>query len=86
MNKAGLLGFINMPHFGWLTKVNACFKQLLAFFHGGTLWLDTLVTIMVDLIANIMRLPKDGLYPSQYFRGKDNDKSIAMRLNKNYDS
>ena len=35
-----LLGLINMPHFGWLNKENACTKHLLACFHGEVLWLD----------------------------------------------
>ena len=57
---------------------------LQACFHGKTLWLDTLVTMIVSLISNIMGLPKDGLDPSHYFRGKDNDKRLAARLKKRY--
>ena len=63
LNKAGLLGLINMPHFGWLNEVNACVKQLSAYFHGGMLWLDTLVEITVDLILDITGLPKYGPDP-----------------------
>ena len=63
MNKVGLLGLINMLHFWWLNEVNACIKHLLAYFHGGILWLETTVTIMVDLISDIMGLPKDGPKP-----------------------
>ena len=48
------------------------------------LWLDSSVTIMVDLIADITGLPKDGPDPLQYFRGKDNDKRLAARLEKKY--
>ena len=66
-----------MPHFGWLNEANACVKQLLACFHGGTLWLDTLVAIEVDLISDIRRFPNDGPDPSQYFKGRDNDKRLA---------
>ena len=33
----GLLGLINMPHFGRLNEAHACLKQLLACFHGGML-------------------------------------------------
>ena len=63
-----------MPHFGRLNEANACVKQLLACFHGGTLWLDTPIEVTVDLIAEITGLPKDGIDPSQYFKGQDNDK------------
>ena len=63
IKKVGLLGLINMLHFWWLNEVNACIKHLLACFHGGILWLETTVTIMVDLISDIMGLPKDGPKP-----------------------
>ena len=66
LEKAGLHGLINMPHFGQPTKVNACVKQLLACFHGGYLWLDELVVVTVELISEITGLPKDGPDPSQY--------------------
>ena len=61
----GLLGLINMPQFGLPTEVNACMKHLLACFHGEWLWLDDPIEFMVRLISEIMRLPKDGPYPSQ---------------------
>ena len=44
--------------------------------------MDTPVAIMVDLISEITGLPKDGPDPSQYFKGKDNDKRLAVRLKK----
>ena len=37
LEKSGLLGFINMPHFGRLNEAHACVKQLLDCFHGGML-------------------------------------------------
>ena len=40
LDKYGLLGLINMPHFDHLNEAHACVKQLLACFHGGMLWLD----------------------------------------------
>ena len=64
MNRVGLLGFINMPHFGWLNEVNLYVKQLLDSFHNEILWLEKLVTMTLSLISNITGLPKDWPYPS----------------------
>ena len=64
--------------------MNACVKHLLACFHGGMLWLDTPVEIIVELMSDITWIPKDGPDPLQYFRGKDNDKRLVARLKKRY--
>ena len=64
LDRAGLLGIINMMHFGRSTEVNACMKQLLACFHGGFLWLDKPVDVIVGNISEITGLPKDELDPS----------------------
>ena len=85
LEEVGLLGLINIPHFGRLNEENAYVKQFLAYFHGGTLWLGTPVVIMVDLISNIMWLPKDGPSPSHYLKAWANDKRLAEILNKKYD-
>ena len=42
--------------------------------------MDMPIVITVDLISEITGLPKDGVEPSQYFRGRDNDKRLAARL------
>ena len=47
--------------------------------------MGTKVPIMVDLISQITGLPKARFDPSQYFKGKDNDKKLAARLKKKYD-
>ena len=39
---------------------------------------------MVDLIYQITVLTKEGVDPSQYFKGKDNDKKLEARLRKKY--
>ena len=83
--RAGLLGLIDMPHFGQSTEVNACMKQFLVCFHGGILWLDEPVKVMVGLISEITGLPKDGTDPSQYLCGKDNAKKLATTLKKRCD-
>ena len=66
LDKSGLLGLINMPHFGRLNEALACVKQLLACFHGGTLWLTTLIPVIADLIASINGLLKVGEDPVHY--------------------
>ena len=64
LNNYGLLGLINMPHFGRLNEARSCVKQILAYFHGGTLWLNTPIPILVDLIVSITSLPKAGEDPT----------------------
>ena len=55
-------------------------KKLLECFHGGYFWLGTKISIMVDLISQIISLPKAGVDSSKYFQGKDNDKNIVAKL------
>ena len=73
-----------MLHFGWINEANACVKQLLACFHGGYLWLDEPVAFTVELISEIMGIPKHGPDPSQYIWGKDNERKLEMTLKKGY--
>ena len=73
-----------MPHFGRLNEAHACVKQLLACFHGGTLWLNTPIPVTVDLIASIMGLPKAGEDPTQYIRGRDTGKRIMKQLKERF--
>ena len=63
-------------------EVNAFVKQILSCFHDGYLWLGTKVPITINLISQIIDIPKAGVDPSQYFRGKDNDKKLASILRK----
>ena len=60
-----------------MNESNACVKHILVCFHGGTLWLDTPIMVMVELILEIMGFPKDGPEPLQYLKGRDNNKHIA---------
>ena len=80
----GILDITYMPHFGRSVEVNTCVKQLLSFYRGY-IWLDTKVPFMADLIFQITSLPKEGVDPSPYFRGKDNEKRLVARLKKKYD-
>ena len=84
LDKFKLLGLINMLYFWWLNEENTCVKQLLACFHAGILWLDKPFVVIVALISEITGLPKDGSDPSQYFIGRDNEKRLAITLNKRY--
>ena len=84
LNKYGLLGLINMPHFGRLNEAHACVKQLLAYFHGGMLWLNEPIPVMVDLIANIMGLSKAGEDLTQYIGGRDTNKKLVKQLKERF--
>ena len=48
------------------------------------MWLDESVVVTVALISDIMGFPKEGTSPSQYFRGKYNDRRFATNLKKIY--
>ena len=61
-------------------EVNEFVKQILSCFHDGYLWLGTKVPITINLISQIIDIPKVGVDPSQYFRGKDNNKKLAAIL------
>ena len=74
LEKSGLLELINLPHFCHLNEAHACVKQLLACFHGGTLWLNTPIPVIVNLIASITGLPKAREDLVQYIHGRDMDK------------
>ena len=80
LDRCGLLGLINMPHFGRFSEAYACIKYLLACFHGGTIWLNDPIPVMVDIIFDIMGFPKVDEDLAQYFRGWDNDKRISRQL------
>ena len=69
---------------GFHKPINTCFKQLLFFFHGGCILLDTKVSIDVHLISNIMGFPKAGLDPQQFFIGKEQDKHFTTRMREKY--
>ena len=80
----GLLGLINMPHFGRLNEGHACVKKILACFHGGMLWLNVPIPITVDFIVRIMGMPKAGEDPTHYIRGRDTDKKLSKKLKERF--
>jgi len=61
------LNLLEIPHFGWSTKINACVKVLLSCVHGRALCLDPLISIDIALIALITKLPKEGEDPTILF-------------------
>ena len=63
-----------------MNESHAFVKQILAYFHGGMLWLNTPIPITVDLIASIKGLPKAGEDSAQYIRRRDTDKKLAKQL------
>ena len=84
LDKSRLLGLINMCHFGYLNEAHACVKKLLACFHGGTLWLNKPIPVIVDLIASITGLLKAREDPTQYICGRDTDKKLAKQLKERF--
>jgi hypothetical protein len=64
--------------------INGCVKKLLAWVHGGILWMDRPVPINVDLIATITGLPMDGEKPEQYLEDKTKVKSISDEIKAKY--
>jgi hypothetical protein len=67
LEKTGILGLVDLPHFGRGQHTTTCVKQLLAVTHGGDIWLDKLVSIDIELIANITGLPTRGMDPMHSF-------------------
>jgi hypothetical protein len=72
------------PHFGRGKEVNNCIKKLLEVMHGGILWLDTQVSIDVDLIAKITGLPTNGEQPTQYLDDKTKEKALEEEMKQMY--
>jgi hypothetical protein len=48
LEKMGILGLLDLPHFGRGQYANNCVKQLMAVTHSGDIWLDKLVMIDRD--------------------------------------
>jgi hypothetical protein len=66
LEKEGILNLLEISHFGWSMEINACVKVLLSCVHGGTLWLDPPVS-MILLIACITGFPKARRGPGLLF-------------------
>jgi hypothetical protein len=84
--KTGILGLLDLPHFGRGQYANNCVKKLMAVTHGGYLWLEQLVSIDVELIAYITGLPSWGMDPAQFLEDKTKEKALAEEMKKKYDT
>jgi hypothetical protein len=84
LEKMGILGLLDLPHFGRGKYANGCVKQLLAVTHGGDIWLDNLVSIDVELIAHITGLSSRGMDPTQFLDDKTKEKALAEEMKKKY--
>jgi hypothetical protein len=84
LEKTGILGLLDLPHFGRGQYTSSCVKQLLAVTHGGDIWLDKLVSIDVELIAHITGFPSRGMDPMQFLDDKSKEKTLAEEMKKKY--
>ena len=79
---SGLLGITHMPHFGHSIEENIFVRQIFSRFHGGYLWLDEKVPVMIDLIPQITQLPMAWVDLLHYLNDKDNDNQLTTMLGK----
>jgi hypothetical protein len=86
LEKTGILGLLDLPHFGRGQYANSCVKQLMVVTHGGDLWLDKLVSIDVELIVHITGLPSRGMDPAQFLEDKTKEKALAEEMKNKYDT
>jgi hypothetical protein len=86
LQKMRILGLLDLPHFGRGQYATTCIKQLLAVTHGGDIWLDKPVPIVVELIANITGLPIRGMDPALFLDDKTKEKALAEEMKKKYDT
>ena len=70
LQPSGLLNLLQIPHFERSNEINAIVKFLLSYVHGGHLWLDRRVDIMIDLIHQVTGLRKIRADPAANFCGK----------------
>jgi hypothetical protein len=78
------MNLLDIPHFGWGNHINAYIKKLLARVHGGILWMDKSVPIIMDLIAAIMGILTDGEKTEKYLEDKTRAKSISDEIKAKY--
>jgi hypothetical protein len=75
---------LDLSHFGRGKYARRCVKQLLSVTHGGDIWLDKLILIDVELIANITGFPSQGMDPAQFLDKKSKEKALVEKMNKKY--
>jgi hypothetical protein len=62
----------------------ACVKQLLIVTHGGDIWLDKPVPIIVEFIMQITILPTGGMDLALILDDKSKEKALAEEMKKKY--
>jgi hypothetical protein len=84
LDRIGILGLLKIPHFGRGQYAMACIKKLLEVMHGGDVWLDKPIPIIVELIAQITGLPIRGMDPALILDNKSKEKMLAEEMKKKY--
>jgi hypothetical protein len=74
------MNLFDIPHIGRIKEINACVNMFMICVHGGYLWLDMVVSIDMDLIVHITRLPSQGEDPSLIFSDKNNEKDLLESM------
>jgi hypothetical protein len=59
-------------------------KKLLAIMHGGHIWLDRPLFIIVEIIPPIIGLPSQGMDPALILDDKSKEKSLVEEMKKKY--
>jgi hypothetical protein len=79
LEKMGILGLLELPHFGRGQYASSCVKQLMVVTHGGDIWLDKLISIDVELIVHITGLPSGAWIPHNFSMTKQRRKHSRKR-------
>jgi hypothetical protein len=82
--KNGILGLLDIPHFGRGQDANNCVKKMLVVTHGGYLWLEQTVSVDVEITAYITGLPTWGETPAQFFDDNTKEKALTDEMKNNY--
>jgi hypothetical protein len=84
LDKKGILGLLDLPHFGRGQYTNSCVKQLMTIIHGGDIWLDKLILIDVEIIVHITGFPSWGMNLVQFLDEKTKEKVLVEEMNKKF--
>jgi hypothetical protein len=79
-----IIKLLDIPHFGRGCDVNNCVKQLMEVTHRGYLWVEEHVSMDVELIVFITRMPSWGENPAQFLDEKTKEKALAKEMKKMY--
>jgi hypothetical protein len=65
-------------------QINGCVKKLLERVHGGILWMDRPMPIIVYFITTITEIPMDEENLEKYLEDKTKEKSISDEIKAKY--